>query len=133
MSHRCRALHTFIVVLLPRLPHRPMAPLWCQRSSSLQQTKLPRTSVGHFLCDNSICSQHDTTQDNTRLLAVPSAAALGWKGVPRSALLGDCCFSRIMVKLSFCNAQIRLSLVLQLLTGSRRDAVSNRGSICCGM
>lgn len=61
------------------------------------------------------------------------AAAPAWKGVPRSAPLSDCHVSCIMAKLSFCNAQMRLSLVLQLLTGSRRDAVSNRGSICCGM
>lgn len=102
---------------------------------SPRQCKLPRTSVGHFQCagDNSFRSQHDTAQDNTRLLAIPSAVALRWKGVPRSAPLGDCRVSHIMAKLSFCNAQMRLSLVLQLLTGSRRDAVSNRGSICCGM
>lgn len=43
-------------------------------------------------------------------------------------MLTDCRrLSRIIEKLGFCNAQMRLSLVLQLFTGSRRDAVFNRG------
>lgn len=51
-------------------------------------------------------------------------------GQPCSVMLTDRGrLSRIMEKLSFCNAQMRLSLVLQLFTGSRRDAVFNRGSI----
>lgn len=126
LSDWYRTLHALIVVLLPYHPHRLTDPQLRRCNANSQGHP---ASLLHCASDN--CFGKLKTQHRGRPHRWPPVPP--GKGVPRSAALGDCRFGRIMVKLSFCNAQMRLSLVLQLLTGSRRDAVSNRGSICRGM
>lgn len=90
-----------------------------------------KATVSHCVNSNNIRSKYDKHKAHPHSLSCLQRGVC--PGQRCSVMLTDCRrVSRIMEKLSFCNAQMRLSLVLQLSTGSRRDAVSNRGSIQSG-